>query len=151
MLKTSIFAQFCHLIIWPNIRQTGRNFRPNISADLAENFGRIFGFGRTLGTLLSNMHSIIATAIWNIRFWFGSPCSTNSQEFYIAAYYTNGNYFSHKSIAYLVTLFYETDGDGISRPMNHAAQAHARFFLWLASTEIPASTILSIYKMKDNF
>ena len=34
--------------IWPNIRQVGRNFRPNISADFAENFGRIFGFGRTL-------------------------------------------------------------------------------------------------------
>ena len=33
---------------WPNVRQLGRNFRPNISADLAENFGRIFGFGRTL-------------------------------------------------------------------------------------------------------
>ena len=36
------------LITWPNVRQVGRNFRPNISADLAENFGRIFGFGRTL-------------------------------------------------------------------------------------------------------
>ena len=30
------------------VRQVGRNFRPNISADFAEIFGRIFGFGRTL-------------------------------------------------------------------------------------------------------
>ena len=94
-------------------------------------------------TSLSNMHSIIATAIWNIRFWFGSPCSSNSQEFYIAAYYTNGNYFSHKSIAYLVTSSYGTDGDGISRPINHAA--HARFFSLTGFYGNPA-TIWSICK-----
>ena len=33
---------------WPNVRQFGRKFRRKVSADLAENFGRIFGFGRTL-------------------------------------------------------------------------------------------------------
>ena len=35
------------------VRQVGRNFRPNISADFAEIFGRIFGFGRTLLSLLT--------------------------------------------------------------------------------------------------
>ena len=33
------------------VRQVGRNFRPNISADFAEIFGRIFGFGHTLEML----------------------------------------------------------------------------------------------------
>ena len=39
------------------VRQVGRNFRPNISADFAEIFGRIFGFGRTLFLWIGNEKS----------------------------------------------------------------------------------------------
>ena len=42
------------------VRQVGRNFRPNISADFAEIFGRIFGFGRTLQTLSAMYYHFLA-------------------------------------------------------------------------------------------
>ena len=47
------------------VRQVGRNFRPNISADFAEIFGRIFGFGRTLQQILEQWKKLSETTYSN--------------------------------------------------------------------------------------
>jgi len=46
------------------VRQVGRNFRPNISADFAEIFGQIFGFGRTL--LIDELESDVIKAYFRM-------------------------------------------------------------------------------------
>ena len=68
-LKIVDFAPFSPVFIWPNIRQVGRNFRPNISANLAENFSRIFGFGRTLLMAYTNVSVNSSKMEWNESLW----------------------------------------------------------------------------------